>query len=256
MKKGFGLYRQLRYCCDNFCRASWLWAYRLFASIHGKTIVHFLHIGKTGGTSIKNALKCRNRPYVSGNYVIFCHSHKKRLRDTLPGEKVFFFVRNPLTRFVSGFYSRNRKGLPRIYNEWSRGERQAFETFATPDELASALTADRRALRQRAIDAMRNIRHVNTTYWDWFGSREYFQQRIHDVLFAGRQESLRKDFYRLKRVLELPEHVRLPEDEIRTHKNPSGLDKKLSPRGLSSLTEWYCDDFAFIRMLEDLGVLE
>ena len=58
-----------------------------------------------------------------------------------PGEPVAFFVRHPVSRFVSGFNSRMRKGRPRRNVEWSEGERWSFERFRTPDELARALAS-------------------------------------------------------------------------------------------------------------------
>ena len=38
--------------------------------------------------------------------VVHLHRHAVRLRDVPVGEKFFFFVRDPVSRFVSGFHSR------------------------------------------------------------------------------------------------------------------------------------------------------
>ena len=54
-----------------------------------KQTAHFLHVGKTGGTAVKEAL--RNH-LDSGRYTIKLHRHKTTLADVPKGEKVFFFL--------------------------------------------------------------------------------------------------------------------------------------------------------------------
>ena len=81
---------------------------KLPAALRTTDPVHFLHIGKTGGTAIKAALKAYP-PAVT----LHVHPHRFALADVPRGERVFFFVRDPLSRFVSAFHSRKRRGLPR-----------------------------------------------------------------------------------------------------------------------------------------------
>ncbi len=73
--------------------------------------IHFLHIGKTGGTAVKYALSSYSK---NEKYEIILHGHETKLKDIPNGEKFFFFLRNPITRFTSGFYSRKRQGRPSI----------------------------------------------------------------------------------------------------------------------------------------------
>jgi hypothetical protein len=47
----------------------------------------------------------------------------------------------------------------------------------------------------------------------------------------------------VKRLLGLPAEIRLPRDEIGTHKTPDGFDRRLSPLAVQNLTAWYADDF-------------
>src|SRR4051812_28297644 len=103
--------------------------------------LHFLHVGKTGGTAIKRALRSgqvRATPYGR----LLLHRHRFTLRDVPEDDFVFFCVRDPIARFVSGFYSRRDQGRPRYHFEWSPAEATAFATFATPEQLAGALAAD------------------------------------------------------------------------------------------------------------------
>jgi hypothetical protein len=101
--------------------------------------VHLLHIGKTGGTAIQHAL----RPLVeTGPFSVRLHGHAMTLRQIPPGERTVLFLRHPLTRFVSGFYSRQRQGLPRHYVPWRPEEAEAYARFPTANTLAAALSSD------------------------------------------------------------------------------------------------------------------
>ncbi len=103
---------------------------KVFDNAGGRKKAHFLHIGKTGGSAVKSALM----PYREASiYDIEFHGHNFPISSVPEGEKFFFFLRNPLTRFSSGFYSRKRKGLPRYNLEWSRLERVIFEKFNSPN---------------------------------------------------------------------------------------------------------------------------
>jgi hypothetical protein len=103
---------------------------------------HFIHIRKTGGTAIKEALK--NAAGLDQS-TIKLHKHKIRLSDIAAGDKVFlfFFLRDPVSRFVSGFNSRLRQGQPRYNSAWNEAEKRAFGFFPTANSLAEALTFER-----------------------------------------------------------------------------------------------------------------
>lgn len=209
----------------------------------GRKIVHVLHIGKTGGTAVKAALRgyrCR------GDVVITLNPHSVRLQDIPPGDRVVFFLRDPIARFVSGFLSRQRKGQPRYYTEWSPAEKAAFERFPTPNALALALSSDDPDERRAAQDAMRTIEHVRDSYMRWFGSIEYFESRLTDVALIGFQETLKDDFTRFKRMFGLPHEIALPSDPVKAHRNPETQEKSLDARALDNLRQWYRADLDFL----------
>jgi len=216
---------------------------KISAKLRGKTPVHFLHIGKTGGTALKYVFK---EYYTTEKYEIFTHSHRVHLNHIPAGEKVLFFLRDPVGKFVSAFYSRKREGRPRTYNPWTRGEREAFENFNTPNELAKALSSENIELKDKAIKAMKDIGHIRKSYWDWFLSEDYFLSRRRDILFVGFQESFNRDFEKLKNILMLPEEATLPTDEINTHRNPLDVDKSLDMDSIENLKKWYEKDYHFI----------
>ena len=228
-------------------RASVLFGSLLYR-FQARTNVHFLHIRKTGGSAIKEALK--NIYETPAGYTLWLHRHKTKLSHIPPGDKVVIFIRDPIDRFVSGFYSRKRQGRPKYYNPWNSIEELAFKLFDTPNELAKSLSSKDKERRTFAFKAMRGIRHVNTYIKDWVISKDYLLARQEDILFIGCQEYLVNDFEILKKLLGIPPKVtKLPEDPIKSHKSPLNVDKHLSPEAVKNLLEWYRGDYEIYRTL-------
>ena len=211
-----------------------------------ETKLHFLHVSKTGGSAVKAALS------KAGRTDLRLHSHKVHLADIPRGEGVIFFVRDPIARFVSGFYSRQRQGLPRYDVPWKRRERIAYGRFQTPDALAAALSSPDRDEQQAAYAAMGAIMHAKWSYDKWFGSGDAFAERLDDIVFIGLQEELDADFERLKRRIGLPYDIRLPTDDVAAHRNPGALDRSLSPVARENLQAWYAGDVAFYGLCKAL----
>ncbi len=206
--------------------------------------VHFLHIGKTGGTAVKYAI---SQHIADDNCCrIFFHPHTVRLCDIPKGEKVIFFLRDPISRFVSGFYSRQRQGKPRYHSPWNESERVAFERFETPNQLALALSSLDADKKSQAESAMQVIEHVRNSYKNWFVSEDYFKSRLSDILFIGFQESLTEDFEILKPIIGLPNSAQLPIDDTLAHRNSIQLDKTLEEGAVANLKNWYNDDHQFV----------
>lgn len=212
--------------------------------------LHVLHLGKTGGTALKQALL--DHRDVSNHWLLL-HGHDVTLADVPVGERFMFVVRDPLTRFVSGFNGRLREDRPRYHYPWKEEERIAFEIFSTPDQLATALSAEDDGERERAERAMRGIGHVNTSYWFWFADEEVFRARRPDLFFIAFRERLDEDFELLKPKLGLPPDVRLPTDETVAHRTPVGFDEHLSETARANLERWYERDLAFFELCRELA---
>ena len=221
----------------------------------GKKPLHFIHIGKTAGTAIHVAL---HKNKFAGKYSIILHNHDTTLRQIPDTEKVFFVLRDPVARYVSGFNTRLRGGRPRNNTPHSAAEKIAFVYFDTPNKLAVALSAEDSVTRERAEQAMKGIGHVNTSYWDWFESEALLYSRASDIMFVGFQERLTEDFERLKTALNLPKHVALPTSDIDTHRTPSGMSKTLEPLAVENLQRWYAQDYQFIeqckRLMDEIAI--
>jgi hypothetical protein len=202
--------------------------------------VHFLHIRKTGGTAVAEAL----RP-IASRYGLVLHDHGTTLRDIPCDHFVVFFVRHPIPRFVSGFCSRQRQGLPRHHFKWNAAEAEAFRHFNTPNDLAEALSATDPDRAAHARQAMRDISHVKSTYRDWFAGEQEIDERLESIALVGLQETLSSDFECVKQWLGLPEDVSLPSDDTLAHRTPSSFDRRLSAMAERNLVQWYADDIRF-----------
>lgn len=211
--------------------------------------MHYLHIGKTGGSAVKYALSGHT---ATPRHAIYLHSHGVTLSDVPVGDGVFFFLRDPASRFVSGFYSRQRQGQPRIFSPWDAAEKVAFEHFDSPNALALALSSDEVAQRDAAEQAMRSIRHVRSFYVDWLGDEAYLRARAADILLVGRQERLAEDFARLRDLLHLGDEVQLPADDVNSHRNPESVDRKLDTSAQENLRHWYRRDYRLIELCAEL----
>jgi hypothetical protein len=212
--------------------------------------LHFLHIGRTGGTALNHALS----PYSRRLGAIF-HGHDQSLQKIRPGESVVFLVRDPVERFVSGFNNRLRKGRPRRVLEWTRGEQRAFARFKTPNALAEALSAEDPAAAVAAAAAMNDIAHTGRRLSFWLDSPAYLRQRAGDVLFVSATHTLDEDFPQLLRTLGLRDTVRLPTEPFdRYATTAAGLETALSETGRANVAKWYEADgelFAAAMALRD-----
>jgi hypothetical protein len=203
--------------------------------------VHFLHIRKTGGMALKAALAP-----VAAERGLRLAEHGTTLAKIRAGERVVFVVRDPVARFVSGFNSRLRMGRPLYNRPWNEAEAEAFAAFKTPDELAQALHFRAPA----ALKAMSAIRHVNQLLSDWLVSEAYLRERLSDIAWVGRTETLAADLEEIKRRLDLPRSIRLPEDEVSSHRTPKGMETALSPAGRAAIERWYEADLRMLAFLE------
>jgi len=203
---------------------------------------HFLHIGKTGGSAIKSALESSS----DGAYELVLHHHASTLEHVPQGERFFFVLRDPVDRFVSGFYSRQRLGRPRYESPWSSAEDTAFACFDTPDSLACALSSRDDEERWQALDAIRSIQHVRDSYWTWFRDDRYFNSRLGDLLAVLWLPDLTATFPQLCAQLGISPAPPLPDDDVGAHRNPADLDRTLSTQARASLERWYASDQALV----------
>ena len=132
-----------------------------------KQKIYFLHIGKNAGTQIMHL--CRQLEKFDFEFVR--KNHRTRKIDLPNNCKYFFSIRNPITRFVSGFYSRKRKGAPKNYIEWNIHEKYAFTQFKHANDLAESLFRKDK-IGEKAAIAVNSINHLAMHQVDYFEKTE------------------------------------------------------------------------------------
>lgn len=219
---------------------------RIIAACTGRENVHFLHLRKTGGTTLKSALGLYQ---ITPKCVLHLHPHRFVLRHVPRGHRVMFVTRDPVSRYVSGFGSRLRKGAPAHHVPWSADEELAFSRFPDPNSLALALDPEHPS-HADAVHAMKTISHIQCSYWDWFGNEEELAAREDAILFIGRVESFDADFELLKTSLGLPPEMILPKDSKSTNRSCCDKEKPpaLEPAAVELVKNWYRRDYDFLEI--------
>lgn len=206
-----------------------------------------LHIGKTAGTALMSVLKQHLRRVPDAPIAAFHHSMTlPRLRERYPDAKVVFFVRDPIERFVSGFNSRLRQGLPRHHHAWTPAEQAAFERFATANALAEALSANSVEELTAAREAMLSIGHVRQSLADFLDSPAFLQREGRCIAFIGEQSAFDSDLAVLRRLLDIDPDILAPADDVGSHRMPAGMNRFLSEQALANLRDWYAADYPIL----------
>jgi len=214
--------------------------------------VHFIHIGKTGGTAIKHALRPLRGTETPFGPIAIHKGHQFSLADVPPGEFAIFCMRDPIALFVSAFDSRLRKGQPTFFFEWTPAEAEAFARFPTAQELALALATDDPEVRPHAEAAMREIRHLRGIRRALGTTRDVIARRK-QIAYLGRQETLDADWQRLRAALELPDDVELPNDPKKAHRRDrSDAPPPLDEAARAALRRWYWREYEMLRVCERL----
>ena len=136
-----------------------------------KTDVAFMHLAKTGGTTIKYTVSKLEKRGVSVPIQSFNHRWRaKDLLDVKPTVQLGIVIREPAERFVSAFYSRLRSGRPDHEHEWSTREAIIFSNFRDPNTLAEWLYSDDEWEKSTARWAANGLRHLLRGYGYYFDS--------------------------------------------------------------------------------------
>ena len=223
------------------------YAIKKYSNLNNKAnSIAFLHIGKNAGTQIKHVTKQLKRY----NIKIKNYPHIVKLKD-LPKESNYFFsIRNPATRFVSGFYSRKRKGQPRLYCDWNLHESIAFEQFEHANDIAENLFNTNK-IGDSARAAIKSIGHTGMQQIDWFQESAYLEKQ--PPLTIIRQEFFNQDMQRLLDMLNLKIDIAtlITENIISAHSNEYKNIPALTEKGALNLEKWYIQDYMFYKTCED-----
>lgn len=202
--------------------------------------IHFLHIGKTGGTAIRRIFAKAESPSFQG------HPHRFKLAHLPYGARYFFSIRHPVSRFYSGFYSRKRQGKPMFSYPWSPGEAAAFGEFPHANDLAEALF-EPGPIGWRAMRAIQSIQHTAQKQVSWFEDPVRFLE-LRPPVWIIRQERLSSDVARFRERVQLK--LSSEPDPQPVHANDYDGLPPLSEKAKANLERWYRDDIEFYARCE------
>jgi len=215
--------------------------------IYNKTNIHFLHIGKTGDSSIKSTLN----NYLNTRYCIYCYDHLIKLKHISPKDKVIFSVRDPIDRFVSAFNFAKDRALP-LGKLFSPAASNYLNNFENADELAIALYSDIETKREVAKKVMQLIPHLRENYWYWFGNEKYLQSRLNNIFFVFNCKCLNNNFLHFKEKIGADSNIKLPLiNDSKANVNFTKHNKSLSSEGIANLKKWYSNDYKFLKFLKE-----
>jgi hypothetical protein len=219
---------------------------RVPVGAEARETIAFLHIGKNAGSQFMRVAEQINAE--SETVRIARQAHHRRLGSLEPEQRYVFSIRSPISRFRSGFYSRKRKGAPKLYAEWTAHEARAFERFEHANDLAEALfEGGQRGLD--ALSAIKSIKHCAMDQIGWFDLHGNFLQ-IRPPITIVRQEKFDADIARFLRLIGFHRPVQLSDDTVLAHQNDYSGIAPLSDKARENLSRWYAQDLEFYRVCE------
>jgi hypothetical protein len=220
---------------------------RLHRSSPRRRVVYFLHIGKAAGSQLKHAISQINA--AEPRLKLAALTHDVFLQHLPQPADYFFSIRDPISRFQSGFYSRKRRGRPLYDIAWTTFEVEAFNRFEHANDLAEALFAPGE-LGMHALAAIKSIRHTAQDQIDWFVlAGDIFVTR--PPVWVIRQEHFEADLATLVRRLGLTIQPNIVRDSKGAHRNDYSNVPALSEQARANLRRWYAQDFALYEAVEN-----
>ena len=216
---------------------------RAFWKAQGKTYLHFLHIGKTAGTTLKENLMFIGTTH---KFRLIFHAHQMPLSKIPEGEKVACFLRHPGERFASGFYHHKREGAPVYHKKNSTSQKMGFLIFPELEDLVEGLFDSDPFRKELAYLTISANEHLARPLTFWFPSIKEIEDRKNDILFIGLQEHFNYDFERLRKLLVIN---KWPSEPQKLHSNPKGSSYAISPNTRCLLESFLEEDILIFNYL-------
>ena len=227
-------------------------------------MITFIHIGKTGGSTIQTLLNLKQY-HLTNNYNL--------------NNKFIIWIRNPIARFVSAFnmsyvnvnfknYIKSTSELEyksvilgrRIKNFLSKEQNYIFSKrydelinyFQKANNLAEALSSNNKNIRQKAEELMNypNIGHIYRGIGWYLHNGKFVRKYNNKIIFVGKQETMDEDLERLGTLL----NKEIVDDKSRINNYSTKKSKYLSPLAVKNIIRFYKDtDYAALIELNKHG---
>lgn len=227
--------------------------------------IRFIHIDKTGGSSIDKWYKELYPEFESKLQYPHGMGHTFRLGDGCEDECYVFVVRDPVKRWISRFLMRKRMlaAEPDRYGKepWS----QELVEFPTPNDLAEALSSSNEGIQAKAKHIfMQSEIGAQKRLASWYLSMLAYsdeKQRanlLNRIVFVATTTHLNQDFVGLVKALGLPDRV-TNHEELEQH-NAMPLTQRnhvdLSELGAANAEKMLSEDYLLLGVLHDAGLIK
>lgn len=178
------------------------------ALISKKRPLNFLHIGKTGGTSVRHLITNRSntvfriRERMLWRYYPIIHFHKDCRIAFQEKTNLAFFIRNPFDRFYSAFHREKNPG--NLHGDYQQNPRvlelhQQFDTFQSWLEAFGLNKTSE--INRRAIELQALTNNLRMDYKFYFTNKDTIERKKKDIVFIGETETFDSDLDNLRTLL-------------------------------------------------------
>ncbi|EPX77236.1 hypothetical protein thalar_02958 [Litoreibacter arenae DSM 19593] len=196
-----------------------------------------LHIGKTGGSYLRSILRHNESRWTHPLHLL---GHGATLKGTAKrfgaDRQLAFVVRDPVARFSSAFYSRQRQGRPTYQSQWSAEEATAFLWFETAEELALAPASDSPREKSAALFAFDAIQHLKGDLRHYLGGVDTLMTERDNIAVCVDLSDLDTHLPAIMTRLGLPDFEMPPKPK--THAAPVPVPKLSAQAEAALRTHW------------------
>jgi hypothetical protein len=228
-------------------------------------MISFIHIGKTGGTTINKLLDGKVKRYRQ--YHLEKNYNAK--------EQYIIWLRNPITRFVSAFnhsyygvhtdpksiskfnmqqclFPQRMISTQNSLYRFSKKYDTLIKQFNNANELAESLSSPDLERRKKARELMNSQEEHLFKGIGWYLNNGNFIAKNNDrVIFVGKLETMKDDIEALGKQLNVKVDSEL---KLRENIYVDESMKQLSPLAIQNIIEWYTPtDYAALTQLHAHG---
>ena len=147
----------------------------------------FIHIGKTGGSTVGSFLKKH----------LFIKEIHNRTPVYNPNTKFIIWIRDPIKRFISAFYwSKHRCSCKNNVEEHclqfncNKEEEEVINKYETVNEISNKLYDKNGNLVNEVVNDIYKLNHTNTGHAWYLLHNDFIHKAKDNIIFVGTQLSL------------------------------------------------------------------